>query len=117
VRVDDGLPLSSRNSRLSGDGRFAARALPRGLAKAAKAFLKGERTSVKLMEIVYEELLVYPGVEVDYADVVRVRGFEETSDAAVGDLLAVAVFVEGVRLIDHLLLGTDPLPVDLDPEE
>ncbi|TVR12144.1 MAG: pantoate--beta-alanine ligase [Planctomycetota bacterium] len=105
VREADGLPLSSRNARLSQESRAKAAALPRGLDKANAAFRDGQSLSMSLVELVYEELLVHPGVEVDYADVVRLADFSEASTAQAGDLLAVAAFVDGVRLIDHILLG------------
>ena len=105
LREADGLPLSSRNARLQGEARSKASALPRGLDKANAAFHDGETLSMTLVEKVYEELLVHPGVEVDYADVVRLVDFSEATTAQAGDLLAVAAFVDGVRLIDHILLG------------
>ncbi|TVR46351.1 MAG: pantoate--beta-alanine ligase [Planctomycetota bacterium] len=111
IRDIDGLPLSSRNVRLGEEGRLKALALPRGLDKANRAFADGETTSIKLVEIVYEELLVHPGVEVDYADVVQLHNFADVTEAKAGDLLAVAVFIDGVRLIDHILLGGPALAV------
>lgn len=111
LRESDGLPMSSRNVRLDAEGRKKARSLPHGLEKANRRFKNGETSSMSLVEIVYEELLVHPGVEVDYADVVKLQDFSEVTTASQGDLLAVAAFVDGVRLIDHILLGSPPLPV------
>lgn len=105
VREADGLALSSRNRRLEGGSRQKAASLARGLDRANTAFRNGERNSLKLLEPVYDELLVHPGVDVDYADVIRVAGFQEVETAAVGDVLAVAAFIDGVRLIDHTFLG------------
>jgi pantothenate synthetase len=57
---------------------------------------------------------VHEGVEVDYCDVVSVRGFEEKEHADDSCVLACAAFVDGVRLIDHVLLGSAPIPVALE---
>jgi pantoate--beta-alanine ligase len=114
LRDADGLPMSSRNRRLSVEGRAKAVSLPRGLELANRAFKSGEIKSLSLTEIVYNELLVHEGVEVDYCDVVSVRGFEEKEHADDSCVLACAVFVDGVRLIDHVLLGGPAILVALD---
>ncbi len=77
LRDADGLPMSSRNRRLSPASREKALGLPRGLELANRAFKLSETKSLKLTELVYNELLVHDGVEVDYCDVVSLRGFEE----------------------------------------
>jgi len=110
VREADGLPLSSRNRRMSPDVRAAAASLPRGLHKANRAFAAGERDSLKLLEVLYEEILVHPGTEVDYADVVRIADFATTERADPGNVLFAAAFFDGVRLIDHVVLGGEGIP-------
>jgi pantoate--beta-alanine ligase len=114
VRDADGLACSTRNHRLSPAAREVARCLPRGLERARRAFAAGERASLRLCEIVYEEALVNPGVEVDYVDVVTPDPFAEVERASPGDLLFAAIFIDGVRLIDHVELGSTALPVTLD---
>jgi pantoate--beta-alanine ligase len=105
VRDRDGLALSSRNRRLSPQGRAKALGLPRGLELARQAFAAGERQALKLTEHVYNELLVHPGIEVDYCDVIDIDGFKEAERAHSGCVVAAAAFVDGVRLIDHIHLG------------
>ena len=107
VREQDGLALSSRNRRLDQAGRAIARHIPAGLNKANTLFRNGERKSMKLIEVVAEELLVHPGVDLDYAQVVDVDGFKEVDEATISCILAIAVFIDGVRLIDHVQLGGD----------
>ncbi len=111
VREPDGLAMSSRNRRLGEDGRRKARSLIVGLDEANRAFRDGERSSVKLIEICAQELLQYSDVDLDYADVIDVAGFRETEQASANCVLAVAAFIEGVRLIDHIHLGSPPLEV------
>jgi len=114
VRESDGLAMSSRNQRLTTETRSKALALPRGLERANEAFRDGVYDSQRLIEILAEELLVQPGVDLDYADVVRLAGFEESDQADEGCILAAAAFIDGVRLIDHVHLGREELAVNLD---
>ncbi|GDY11210.1 pantothenate synthetase [Planctomycetota bacterium] len=104
VRDPDGLAMSSRNRRLSAAGRAKALGLPRGLELARQAFGAGERQSLKLIELVANELLVHENVELDYCDVINLNGFAEVTTADHRCVLAAAVFVDGVRLIDHIHL-------------
>lgn len=112
VREADGLAMSSRNRRLSPEQRQAALAIPRGLELANQAFRNGERSSMALSNILAEEILGEPGTQVDYADVIKLEGFEPVEQATDrGCILAVAAFVGEIRLIDHIHLGGAALPV------
>ena len=114
LRDPDGLAMSSRNKRLSTDSRQKALGLPRGLELANRAFKDGERSGMKLIELVANELLVHEGVELDYCDLIKLAGFKEIETADDGCVLASAAFVDGVRLIDHVYLGHDALPVTIE---
>lgn len=114
LREADGLAMSSRNRRLSPESREKARGLPRGLELANRAFKDGEYTSMKLIELVANELLVHEGVELDYCDVVKLAGFREIERAEDACVLAVAAFVDGVRLIDHVHLGGPSIPMEVE---
>ena len=111
LRDTDGLAMSSRNKRLSSESRLKALGLPRGLEMANRAFKDGERSGMKLIELVANELLVHEGVELDYCDLIKLAGFKEVEHADDGCVVAAAAFVDGVRLIDHIYLGHDALPV------
>lgn len=111
LREADGLPMSSRNRRLTPAARAKALGLTRGLALANDAFKGGERNSLKLSEWVYNELLVHERVEVDYCEVVSMNGFVATDHADERCIIAAAAFIDGVRLIDHLHLGGPELAV------
>lgn len=114
LREDDGLAMSSRNVRLSKEGRQKALDLPKGLELARRAYKQGESNALKLCEFVYNELLIHDGVEVDYCDVVSLRGFEEKDIADDTCFIAAAAFVDGVRLIDHVHLAGPAIPVAVD---
>ena len=105
VREDDGVAMSSRNAHLSPEGRRKARSLIVGLEAARQAFTDGERASMRLIEVCASEILQYPDVDLDYAEVVDLAGFEDRTEAHAGCILALAAFVDGVRLIDHIHLG------------
>ncbi|MBA3686266.1 MAG: pantoate--beta-alanine ligase [Planctomycetes bacterium] len=110
-REPDGLAMSSRNRRLSPAARKVALSLPRALELANRAFKSGEHTSLTLTNCVGEEILTNEGTDLDYADVIKLDGFKEVEFADEGCILAAAVFVDGVRLIDHVMLGGPSIPV------
>ncbi len=104
VRDKDGLALSSRNARLSPEGRRRALSLSRSIAEATRLFTRGERNLQKIGEAVGEILRADPAVTVDYVAVVDAETLGKPHpDRPV--LVAVAAFVEGVRLIDNCVLG------------
>jgi pantoate--beta-alanine ligase len=114
MRDPDGLAMSSRNKRLTPEMRVKALGLPRGLELARRAYRAGQSTSLKLIEIVAEELLVHENVDLDYCDVVTMKGFAEAEFADDACVLAAAVIVDGVRLIDHVPLAGASIPVKAD---
>ena len=92
VRDTDGLAVSSRNAYLSADDRLRALAFPRALAAGAAADREG-RSAVEAARTAID------GLEVDY--------LEETFDLEGARLLAGAVRVGGIRLIDNVVLEGD----------
>jgi len=97
VRDADGLALSSRNARLTADGRVRARALSRAVAAVSDAPLRAAQARATLARE-----LVEPGVEVAYADVVDVGTLEPVGDSFAGVArVLVAAEVDGVRLLDN----------------
>ncbi|HYE04398.1 MAG TPA: pantoate--beta-alanine ligase [Planctomycetota bacterium] len=114
VREKDGLAMSSRNRRLSVVERRIALALPRGLELANRLFKAGTRESIKLIEVLGTEILQEEGTALDYAEVVDLKDFGEVETATDASVLAAAVFVGEVRLIDHVKLGGPAMPVTID---
>jgi pantoate--beta-alanine ligase len=88
VRDEDGLALSSRNSRLSAAEREAALGLPRALARGAEAYHHGG-------DAVAATRSSLNGLDPDYVEILELDG---------ATLLASAVRVGDTRLIDNVLL-------------
>ena len=101
VRDVDGLALSSRNARLSTEGRKSAAAVPRALNIVEEAFESGLRDAGELERRLR---LALDPLQVDYAVVVDdcTLGRPEPGSRLVA---LVAVRVDGVRLIDNHVLG------------
>lgn len=103
VREKDGLAMSSRNVRLSPEGRRKALVLSRALREAESLYKGGEWDAPRLQEKIRAILEAEPGVTVDYAAVADADTLCEANPAS-PVLVALAAFVEGVRLIDNCLL-------------
>lgn len=104
VRESDGLAMSSRNVRLTSQGRQQALALYRTLQQT-KADL-GKKDVDVLREEAIAELKNSPGVQLEYFAIYNAETFEETHEITADQPLValVAAWVDGVRLIDNLLL-------------
>ena len=88
VRDADGLALSSRNLRLSPDQRERALALPKALASGAEAYAHGA-------DAVAAARAELNGLTPDYVEIIDVAGAK---------VLAAAVRVDAIRLIDNVIL-------------
>ena len=105
VRDKDSLALSSRNARLSPEGRQNASLLYRALKIGYEAYLEGQDSVLEIKEIIKDVILSGTRNRIDYIEIV-----ERDSLKSIGDisqhknpfLFAVAVFCEDVRLIDNL---------------
>lgn len=105
VRDVDGLALSSRNARLSSEGRRNALSISRGLFAAQAAFRGGERSSEKLEAIAVEAVSQVFGATVDYIAVVDERSLEKVSTVAGACRMLAVVRFDGVRLLDNISLS------------
>lgn len=101
VRDADGLALSSRNARLSPDGRRHALAIHRGLLAAREEFCNGERSAARLEAIVTGVITQMPNPEIDYVTLVDEATLEPVTEAFGRCRMLVVARVEGVRLLDN----------------
>jgi pantoate--beta-alanine ligase len=104
VREEDGLALSSRNRLLSPTDRQAARCVPRALVAAVAAVQSGETRSAVIVACVMQEIAAETRARLEYAELRDPETLEEVADVVGPVLLALAVWVGGVRLIDNRLL-------------
>ena len=116
VRDPDGLAVSSRNRMLSDEQREVALSVPRALERARAAFEGGEESAQRLEGLVESDLSSRPGLELQYvaaldATTLEVPGQREIGALDDGIVLAVAVTVGGVRLIDNVSLRRGSLSV------
>ncbi|GFO61211.1 pantothenate synthetase [Geomonas silvestris] len=107
VREADGLALSSRNARLSETERETALCLSRSLKAARAAFAAGETSVAQLRKVALEPIEKERAAELDYLEFRDPDTLAPLHTADKRTLLALAVRVGTVRLIDNCILGEE----------
>lgn len=105
VREADGLAMSSRNSRLSPQGRSNAVCLYEAIKTAEKLIDQGENTRVALISAMESVINTVEGSKIDYisvADRLSLKEIDIIGDK--GALISLAVYIDGVRLIDNTMV-------------
>lgn len=106
IREENGLAMSSRNTRLTAEEREKASVIYQGLREAKLAFRSGERNATTLEQIVRNKIESEPLARIDYVAVVDNQTFEPLEYVGETEvLIAVAAFFGDVRLIDNTLLN------------
>ena len=113
VREPDGLAMSSRNALLSAQARPHAACLIRALRAAGGAFAQGERRAETLRAAMRAVIDATPMTRIDYISVAHPESLAELAAVQTAALLSLAVFVDGVRLIDNIVVG-QPACVEAD---
>jgi pantoate--beta-alanine ligase len=103
VREADGLAMSSRNVRLSTAERRRAHAVPRAIERVKRAAAEGEADLAALVAEFTTEI-DRAGARVEYAEICHPETLEAVPRLDDRALLAVAVWVGDVRLIDNAVL-------------
>jgi pantoate--beta-alanine ligase len=106
VREANGLAMSSRNMRLSDAGKTIASNLFKALSLVDAQIKAGEKSTDVLVSIGKTYLNQFKEIEIEYLEVVNgntlesVAGIESLTKVAV----CIAANIEGVRLIDNLVI-------------
>lgn len=100
VREFDGLALSSRNARLSENGRVSANVIYRAMTAARLA-----PTVTIAQEIIDTTISTDAGFTCDYAVIVDEDVFSLASDSTNHKRAIIAGWIDGVRLIDNMRMG------------
>jgi len=104
VREDDGLALSSRNVYLNPEQRQTALCLYKSLQEARQMIDSGERRTAPILQRMKEIVLTEPETRIDYLTIVHAASLEPMDDISIDCLIALAVFIGKVRLIDNILI-------------
>jgi pantoate--beta-alanine ligase len=89
IRDSDGLALSSRNVRLTAEGRKAALVISRALRSGSK-------------EAMGQILATENAFSLDYAEVIDPSTFEIANSSTLNPRAIIAGWIEGVRLLDNM---------------
>ncbi|QNO13804.1 pantoate--beta-alanine ligase [Alkalicella caledoniensis] len=104
VREEDGLAMSSRNVNLKDNERKAALVLSRSLFDAQGSIGRGEREASKIRTTITEKITSEPLAKIDYVKVVSGDTLEDLDRLSGNVLIALAVKIGKVRLIDNIML-------------
>jgi pantoate--beta-alanine ligase len=107
VRHPDGLAMSSRNAYLDPAQRQVAPLVHQAITEAAQAFTSGEMDPARLEGLTRDRLAAAPGLAVDYVAAVDQTTLSRPERAIPGTVLAVAVKLGAIRLIDNVVLGVE----------
>jgi pantoate--beta-alanine ligase len=105
IREEDGLAMSSRNVFLSPRERADALGIHRALSAVQDAYLAGTESASVLKELLGREVGAYPGLALQYGEVVHPQTLETVELAEPGSVMAVAALCGSTRLIDNQILG------------
>lgn len=104
IRDADGLALSSRNVRLTAEDRTKALTLYQSLCKAEQMLRSGERSSGRIVAAMRAIIAQFAEIRVDYLSLVDPESLEELPSPGGRVLVAGAIRVGDVRLIDNVLV-------------
>jgi pantoate--beta-alanine ligase len=102
VREPDGLALSSRNRRIAAADRPAALTLYRALQRACREIAAGIAAPDEVRSAAAAEVSPDPAVKLEYLEVVDPADMQPVDRIAAPVLVAGALWVRDVRLIDNV---------------
>lgn len=114
IREKSGLALSSRNQYLTAEERAEAAILYQGLQAAQDHFVKGERTSQNLINIVKNVITTGSKIKLEYVELVDPDSLMPLVEIRTNGLLALAARLGKARLIDNIILRNRKPIVSID---
>lgn len=105
MREEDGIAMSSRNTYLSPSDREKARIINRSLKKGKKLYDSGERQVSVLLKAVEEMIRSADGIVLQYVEIRDAETLEKMDRVNRSAVIAVAVMIGSVRLIDNIIVG------------
>jgi pantoate--beta-alanine ligase len=115
VRESDGLAMSSRNIRLSENGRAQALYLSKALFQAREDTTNFTLAQTKERANAY---LIANGIDIDYLEITDGDTLQEIEnwDASSTIVICATINVDGVRLLDNVLLKKDGQFLSIPPK-
>ena len=104
IREEDGLAKSSRNTYLTEDERKKATILHEALSMGEEMVRSGEKDANEIVEKVKEKIEEEPLARVDYVELVDWNELQKVENIEGPILMAVAVYIGKVRLIDNFIV-------------
>jgi len=105
IREEDGLAKSSRNTNLSEKEKQAALVLNKSLRQAEKLLVNGVKDALIVKKLIEEELNKEPLAKIDYVEIVDSESLKPVKKVNKSVLIAMAVFIGKIRLIDNFVFG------------
>jgi len=105
VREDDNLAMSSRNIRLSGQARKDSRCLYEALSLAKKLIRGGKRNTREIINQMKQIVKSGKLAKIDYIEIVDAENLRRLKRIRGRVLIALAVYIKRVRLIDNIILN------------
>ena len=104
VRESDGLAMSSRNANLSKKERDRAPMLYKALCSGQRAIVNGERSATRVRNMVRATIKEKLTNQIDYVEVVEAETLESAICIEGSVVIAAAVRMSKVRLIDNIMI-------------
>lgn len=102
IREKDGLAKSSRNEYLNDDERISALILSKALNKA-KEIIKKDMTSHEIIKVIEDMIKTEKRAKIDYIEIVNIKDMQKVEKIDRTVLVAIAVFIGKIRLIDNFI--------------
>jgi len=107
VREPDGLAMSSRNSYLKKDERHDALVLRKALIRARELISLGERRPQEIIRKMKQLIKKSKSAKIQYISIVDLKDLKPVSRIKDNLLIALAVYIGRVRLIDNVIIFRD----------